>query len=154
MWRAVTAVDQVLSNTDRHSEALRVAQEAENLFATSGDKSGQAQANVMISYLHDAFSERDDAIVSANRAVELARECADETVEDQAREALEKVERKPVVVQEAVQQPVPQLTTGAPDVSESPAPSALQVRERLGQETRKRQELQSFPHLQCRRGAH
>merc|ERR1712136_48723 len=32
LWRA-----QVLSNTDRHSEALRVAQEAENLFATSGD---------------------------------------------------------------------------------------------------------------------
>merc|ERR1712136_501221 len=73
------------------------AQEAEKLFKLTKDLVGQAHANIMVAYLHRAFSERDKAVEAANKALDLAREGKDVNVEAQALECLKKVEDKPEI---------------------------------------------------------
>ena len=104
---------QVLSYSRRHQDALRVAQEAEKLFKLTKDLVGQAHANIMVAYLHRAFSERDKAVEAANKALDLAREGKDVNVEAQALECLKKVEDKPEIV--------PQIQYVQPEGGETPA---------------------------------
>lgn len=122
LWRG-----QVLSYSRRHQDALRVAQEAEKLFKLTKDLVGQAHANIMVAYLHRAFSERDKAVEAANKALDLAREGKDVNVEAQALECLKKVEDKPEIVpQIQYVQPEGGETSAAPGAAPQPvAPTVV-----------------------------